>query len=864
MSDINQAVLKSNLEALLALAPAQWQAAIAALDATPEEKAELASLLLHARETQTAAPALQQAQAALEQAEASDSVAQGDQIGPWKLLELIGKGGMGEVFLAERNDGAFRGRAAIKCLSVGVRHAHALLRFRQEQHALAQLDHLNIARLFDAGLDSESRPYFVMEWVDGVPLDNFVENLDFKARIRIFLQLCDAVAYAHRKLIVHRDLKPSNVLVRRDGVLKLLDFGIAKALDVDAQPALATQPEQRFFTPRYATPEQVQGLPVSTATDVYALGLILYELLTGQMPYGQNTTFPSELAFAAVQTEPTPPSKLAQSPLGALWPQFRKLIRGDLETIILKALEKAPEARYSSVDALAADLQNVLAHRPILAIAPSKWVAAKKFVRRNLALCTAAAISLASILGGASWAFIAAQQEARQRVIAVRKSEESQAVTQFLDRLLTAIDPAQAKGKTPTVLGVIEPALKANYQMPADPAVAARVDITLGRAMLALDRADDALMLSKRANAALARIAEPDAELRASSELFALQAQWQSVQHVNKLTPEAFLAQFDSPALVNPYLSASEKTQAELFRAHILQMQLQIEPSLAQFEATLARLEKQGDQQALDAAARAYLSVVVKWRKAGLKHIPLAQQLLQSALAQKGDIHPDVSGAYSRLGVLYMGMHQYSPAIIALEKSLAVDLQLYKPEHIELLYSRVALGVALIKANRENEALAPLQLAFDAHKNSDVGYYAQGWLATAQWQAGLIAEAERNFLEIINSGREKDAWTMIPARHRYGLLLLARGELAAAEKLLERAAADAPVAYGADNPSLLEMTAERAKLWLAQGKPERVLQELPSVITSLQAVYGMDAPPIKKAQALLLEAQQIAKGKNAP
>jgi tetratricopeptide (TPR) repeat protein len=211
-----------------------------------------------------------------------------------------------------------------------------------------------------------------------------------------------------------------------------------------------------------------------------------------------------------------------------------------------------------------------------------------------------------------------------------------------------------------------------------------------------------------------------------------------------------------------------------------------------------------------------------------------------------------------------MSLHQYDAASTQLQKALEIDLQLYQPEHIELMYSRVTMGIALLKSGRAQEAIAPLQLAFELNRKTDIGYYPRMWLATAQWQAGLLADAERNFQAIIASGREKDAWTMIPARHRYGLLLLARGELAAAETLMERAASDAPAAYGADNPVLHEMAAERANLWLAQGKSQKVQSELPAIIAMMQKSYGDAAPPVKKAQALLAQVQRIAAGKTPP
>ncbi|MBL8347796.1 MAG: serine/threonine protein kinase [Rubrivivax sp.] len=351
----------------------------------------------------------------------------GQRVGAWRIVARLGSGGMGEVWLAERADGAFQGEAAIKILRRGMDSQGVLARFALERQALARLTHPHIARLLDAGTTPDGLPYFVMEHVRGRPIDEAARGLPLPARLALFLQLADAVSHAHRNLLVHRDLKPGNVLVEGeregDGKVKLLDFGIAKALDpLESGDAGLTLADERPFTPHYASPEQVRGEPVSTATDIYSLGVLLYVLLTGRRPYGRAATTPREAARSVLEEQPTRPSALLPEPVGdPQWLATRRQLAGDLDTIVLKALAKPATERYASVDALAADLRAHLAGLPISA-RPAKWrYVFGRFVARNRLAVAAVALGSAAVLAALTLALWQAHRAERARELAERR-----------------------------------------------------------------------------------------------------------------------------------------------------------------------------------------------------------------------------------------------------------------------------------------------------------------------------------------------------------------------------------------------------------------------------------------------------------
>jgi len=338
-------------------------------------------------------------------------------IGAYQIIGQLGHGGMGEVYRAARADGQYDKQVAIKLVRVGLDTSFLLERFRHERQILASLDHANIARLLDGGTTETGTPYLVMELLEGVPIDQYCDEhkLAVTQRLQLFRQVCSAVQYAHQRLVIHRDLKPSNVLVTKEGVPKLLDFGIAKILDPggEAQTTLV-----QSMTPEYASPEQIRGETITTASDVYSLGVVLYQLLTGCSPYGANTNSPHELSRAILEIEPLRPSTVilkpkvrlpgdsgmkAEPPGSAgegLRSKLRRRLQGDLDNILLMALRKEPQRRYASVEQFAEDIRRHLAGLPVIAARDSWNYRAGKFARRHRAGILAAGMALIALIVG--------------------------------------------------------------------------------------------------------------------------------------------------------------------------------------------------------------------------------------------------------------------------------------------------------------------------------------------------------------------------------------------------------------------------------------------------------------------------------
>jgi eukaryotic-like serine/threonine-protein kinase len=403
-------------------------------------------------------------------------------VGAYRIVREIGRGGAGAVYLALRDDEQFRKAVAVKLLRPGFQSTELLRRFRHERQILASVEHPSIAKLLDGGTTAEGLPYLVMEYIDGVPVDEYCETnqLSIAARLELFCKICAAVQFAHQNLVVHRDIKPGNILVTADGVPKLLDFGIAKLLDPSAFSLTVdiTHADSRPMTPEYASPEQIRGEPVTTASDVYSLGVLLYRLLTGRRPYRLRTEHLPELARAICEEDPARPSvviteRVADTDLHSarsetskpatggttLTPErLRRQLRGDLDNIVLKAIRKEPHRRYVSAEQLADDIQRHLADLPVRAASDTVGYRAAKFLRRHRVGVATTAAFVIFVTAAAAVLAIQAGTIARERdrseasrLRAEREAARAGAINDFLLRTLGAANPFRGTGREVTL-----------------------------------------------------------------------------------------------------------------------------------------------------------------------------------------------------------------------------------------------------------------------------------------------------------------------------------------------------------------------------------------------------------------------------
>lgn len=443
-------------------------------------------------------------------------------IGSFKIVDTIGTGGMGMVYLGQRIDAEYEQQVAIKVLHDGLESEGALLRFRAERQILADLNHPNIARLLDGGQTEDGRPYIVMEYIDGIPLVQYCDQrrLDIDARLDLFRQVCSAVATAHRSLVVHRDLKPSNILVDESGVPKLLDFGIAKVLNNRfAQEDLAeTQLGDRLLTPDYASPEQVQGQPITTASDIYSLGVLLFQLLAGTRPFRLVDKSPAEMERIVLHAMPTPPSRalgtlkgrddsaraIAADRRNTNGDKLSRKLAGELDAMVLMALRKEPQRRYASVGQFAADIQRYQQGLPILAASDSRGYLLRKFVHRHRVPLAAAMLVLVSLLSFSVMTYRQAQ------ALAVEKDVSENAL-EFLSEVFESSTPGALEKEQVTALDILDVgAARVEEELANQPAPRARLQRIIGLAYASNLQSEKAFEQLERARATYTDFYGPD------------------------------------------------------------------------------------------------------------------------------------------------------------------------------------------------------------------------------------------------------------------------------------------------------------------------------------------------------------------
>jgi serine/threonine protein kinase len=690
-----------HLDRLFDLSPAEEDAYLEALGAAdPGTAADVRALMAEHRmltdEGFLASPAL------IHRPEPSLA---GVTVGPYRLVSPIGHGGMGSVWLAERSDGRFTGQAAIKLLNAALLGRSAEKRFRREGTILARLTHPHIGRLTDAGLSATGQPYLVLEHVDGRPIDRYCdeEKLSIDQRIRLFLDVQAAVAHAHANLIVHRDIKPSNVLVTSDGTVKLLDFGIAKLLEAESAGPSATMLTHEgdvALTPKYAAPEQVTGAPITTATDVYALGVMLFELLTGRHPTGVNARAPAEYVKAITDREPL---RLSAAVLpgtgdddavaraasrGEAPDRLRRVLRGDLETILARALKVDPAERYASVAEFADDLRRYLDHLPIAARGDAFGYRAAKFARRHDRILSASAV-VAAVAGALVVFYTVRLSNERDR--ARQEAARSAKVSELLIGLVTNADPYRTPD--PGDQNPLDAAVqRIDKELADEPELQARLLTMIGRTYERMGLHAKALQLLERA-LAIGRGTFSSGHVTMAQSLNDLGVLYR--EQGNFAAAEPLLR--ESLAMRREVLGQEDKdvavTLVEL--ARVLTETGRAGEAEADLRESLAiRRKVFGEEHRETAVSKADLGRLLMQRGDLAGAEPLLRENVATTVHVLGPDHPNSAAARSTLALLLMTQGDVAQGEALLQESAGVNRRVFGSNGLEYAQSLNNLGIA--------------------------------------------------------------------------------------------------------------------------------------------------------------------------
>ena len=809
--------------------------------------------------------------------------------GPYRVLRELGRGGMGVVYLAERDDGHFRRRVAVKLLRYGPHAEELYRRFIAERQILASLDHPNIAQLLDGGVTDGDLPYLVMEYVDGVPIARYCDErrLDVEARIRLFCDVCAAVHHAHQNLIVHRDLKPSNIFVTRDGQVKLLDFGIAKVLG----PALAgveppeTRTGFRVMTPEYASPEQVRGDALTTASDIYALGVVLYELLAGSRPYRLTSASPHEIAQAICEREPERPSsrvtRQAAEPLtddaapthtpadvaaarGTTPERLRRQLRGDLDAIVMMALRKEASRRYGSADMLAEDLHRYLQGLPVLAHRGSRWYRTRKLIGHHRIEAIAAATVLLSVLGGAVMALREAQRADGERVRAEAARERSDAVVTMLTELFESVDPEETAANIVTSRDLLRLGTERAQRLGGQPLLQARMLEAIGlvyRSFREYDDAESALRRAldlRRATLGPAHIDVVSAMYHLSDVLRA-QARFREALVVAR---EALAIRARLPGDEFPDSGATMLRVAGLL---IYIGELAEAERLAQ-RALESRMAVRRGDDTLVAYSLEYVGAVAR-HTGKLRH---AARSYRDGIAMRtrvqGPDDPSVAYASIRLAdILYGDFEQYDEAEALYRRSLATFQETRGAEHPITING--TQDFALLRAHQgayaEAESLMLHVLELRRRRYGEVSgavASALGSYVEVQLLARRLAEADSLArLELVMNERLYGRTHRVVSNtlRRLGDVLIARRRLAEAESVIRRRLAVLEATDGAETPLGATALGQLARIRVVHGEygaADSLYREALTILRRHQTENHRDTRHIYRGMAALYEA----------
>lgn len=693
-------------------------------------------------------------------------------VGPWRIVERIAGGGMGAVFLAERADSEYTQRAAIKVMATQLLAPGAIARFKAERQILANLKHPYVAALLDGGATDDGLPYLVMEYIDGAPIDAYCrdQKLNLDDRLTLFRKVCEAVDYAHRQLIVHRDLKPGNILIDRDGNPKLLDFGIAKLIDSRnfEQTVAETRPGVLVMTPEYASPEQVRGEPVSVASDVYALGVLLFKLLTGQSPYAGDMTTPGSFERAVVETDPRKPSTaVSESSGSAAEPastgpsdeKLRALLAGDLDIIILRALQKAPERRYRTVADLSEDIGRHQSHVPIEARADDWWYRSGKFVRRHAArLAVAALILTAGVAVVTFYTLRLAEERDRSNLSAA----EAEQVAEFLTGLFEGASPNQQAGNEVSVVDLLEAGRERIDELQDQPELQARLMRIMSNSTVNLGRFDVAIPMLER-TLELQESLEPYDGVAVSLVTHSLAAAHR--QHGNLQEAEAYERQTIDLA-IEAFGEDHDNVAYLRMRLGVILLDLgRIEESLAIKREALAQMEALGNgdtTRALD--ARGNIAVALGKLGRHQESTELAGEVARQSITIQGERHPNTIIRWSNYANGLRRLGRLQDALDILANNIPLGIEVWGEDYYHVMFMHQVRGATHRLAGNFEASLHDYR--------------------TAQAIAQRIS-GEGNY-------RRGDAWRGL------GSALVAAGELDEGRLALEQALAIAQKAEGGD------------------------------------------------------------------
>ncbi len=732
----------------------------------------------------------------------STPLPEGAVVGSYRLIRSVGSGGMGVVYLAERADGQFEQRVALKVIKHGMDSNSILARFRAERRILARLQHPNIARLFDGGVTDDGLPFFTMEFVDGRPITRYCddERLSVEARLDLFQDVCAAVQYAHANLVVHRDLKPSNIMVTSDGQVKLLDFGIARVLD-ENDDAL-TGSGQRIMTPAYASPEQVRGEPVATASDVYSLGVVLYELLCGRHPHRTATSTPAELeraistapaekpskAVARVESHTTEPSDDDIARHRSITPaKLKRRLEGELDTICLMALRKEPERRYASAARLLDDIRSHLAGRPVSARPDTKHYRFAKFVQRNQA-AVAASATLIVLLVAVTVVYTARLAHERDRARSeARKAAE---VSAFLTSLFQEADPYQSLGEDITAREMLERGRRrVRTELSGHPDVVSEMLRVIGKSYQNLGAFDDAHALYEE-NLEFGEATYGSNDVRVALALTDLA----DICNERGDYPKAEALVRRAVEIARAAGRAGDEVLATSLNVLATAVNMQgrfdeAEPLYRESIAVNLRIEGPASGKASVVMNNLALSLHERSRYDESEALYVEALAIQEPLF--GARHPETATTRYNYAQLLNDTGHLEQAKAMWDEVLATDRGLYPDGHPNIAFTLSAYSRLLARLGEferaesmEREALA-IRRKFHGDRNADVAY-SLGSLGNLMMELGRYDEAERLMRESLAMHIETngpDHPVSGAVMNDIGQVLYMKGDYAAAEKM---------------------------------------------------------------------------------